>query len=216
MIVFKNWKRAVKPLNAKPPKPKLKIKQKREIPQEPQPLPSLDATVITDASWCPHTQAGGYGAWVSMKGGPICKAGGLRGLMQTSSHAELLAAMNGIWFAYKAGARNILLQTDNLEVVSIINGTSGIGSRRLCGIYLEALKQHFEGARVIARHVRGHTHSQNSRSFVQRWCDAQASIHMRRRRGEINPAVAVRDANRAAAKARREEKLRKEFTPCQQ
>lgn len=149
----------------------------------------LRATVITDASYCPKTRSAGYGAWITMDSGTsvplrIRKGGRLKGYPNNPAHAELLAALTGLWYAYKQGARILLLQTDNMEVVAVIKGRAGAPSNLLTMQYREALAEVFVGASISARHVKGHTTIQDARSYVNRWCDAQAGIHMRSLRSE--------------------------------
>lgn len=144
--------------------------------------PLCKATVITDASFCPTTRAAGFGAWVTLDnaGGPprrIKKGGRLNKPPQSSEGAEFYAAMNGIWYAYQAGARDILLQTDNMGVVSVINCTTVKSPLR--SVYADIRLAHFQGATIRAKHVKGHTNVQDARSFVNRWCDEVAGKHMR-------------------------------------
>jgi ribonuclease HI len=155
-------------------------------------LQPLKATVITDASYCHTTQAGGYGAWITMDSGTqvplrVRKGGRLKGYPSNPAHAELLAALNGMWFAYTRGARRLLLQTDNLAVVHIINGQVGPKQRSLRDEYVAAQATHFADAVIHARHVKGHSRTQDARSFVNRWCDHEAGVHMRALRAERTP-----------------------------
>lgn len=140
----------------------------------PPPKFHTRATVITDASWCPNTKAGGWATWVAMNKGRIKKAGLFKELADTPTQAELWAALNGVWFAVEAGATEVLVQTDCQGVVDQINKAQ-----------IPDLK-YFQGMTIIARHVRGHTKVQDARSFVNRWCDTEARIHMRKQRAYIN------------------------------
>lgn len=157
--------------------------------------PILRATVITDASYCPNTRSGAYGAWITMDSDGLTplrirKSGRLQGLPDHAAHAELLAALTGVWYAVQAGARIILLQTDNQQVVEILNGRGKIASNKLIRIYGMIKNEHFGDVKISARHVKGHTTKQDARSFVNRWCDEQAGIHMRALRMERDPGYA--------------------------
>lgn len=134
---------------------------------------SNTATVITDASWCPNTKAGGWASWVTMSCGRIKKAGLFKDLAATPTQAELWAALNGIWFAVEAGATEILIQTDCQGVVDQINKA-----------VIPDMK-HFTGITIVARHVKGHTEKEEARFYVNRWCDTEAKIHMRKQRANI-------------------------------
>lgn len=136
--------------------------------------PQISATVIADASWCPYTKAGGWACWISSSHFKVQKTGLFHKLASTPTEAEKWAALNGLWFAHEAGARNILIQTDCLHVVNLINNKG-----------LEDLDKFF-GATIYAKHVKGHTHRPEPRFWVNRWCDEQAKIEMRKQRGRIN------------------------------
>ena len=154
-------------------------------------------TIITDASFCHQTKAAGYGAWISTDGGiRIRKAGAIKGSPETSTEAEMKAALIGIWYAYAHGVRDMLVQTDCLTVVDIIRGYAPKGKHAhiLTQLYIAARVKYFPEAVLKAKHVKGHTNVQDARSFVNRWCDEQAGIAMRTERrnrgfcpGILNP-----------------------------
>ncbi|KHQ51138.1 reverse transcriptase-like protein [Mameliella alba] len=134
------------------------------------------ATVITDASFCDRTKAAGWAAWVRIDGmaEPIKRYGSFSDAVSTSSEAEKKAALNGIWIAAQYGATEILLQSDCLAVVHLIDGTTKKRApldqwHRWCasiGIL---------GLDLKSRHVRGHTSKKDARSHVNRWCDKHAN-----------------------------------------
>lgn len=135
----------------------------------------MRATVITDASWCPKTKAGGWAAWISGISKPaIKKSGEFQTHPTTSNHGEILAALNGIAVAYQRGARGILLQSDCLGVQSAMDKP----------IWKNARALHFPDAHVRYRHVKGHTSIGDARSYVNRWCDSEARTHMLSMRGK--------------------------------
>ena len=143
--------------------------------------PVARATVITDASFCPHTKSAGWAAWVTLNipGRPVERVkqyGAFQQRPKSSTEAELWAAWNGIWLAYRHGARHILCQTDCLAVVR--NPSSG----RRGMSYSEIKATHWPEAVVQFRHVKGHTNRDEPRFFVNRWCDEQAGRVMRKQR----------------------------------
>lgn len=140
----------------------------------------MRATVITDASFCSETKAGGWAAWIAYDRGPKGQhSGSFRSRPPNSGVAELQAALNGIWIAYQNGARDILIQTDCMAIVHAVQGSGGYASA-----YRLARVEHFPQAAVRAKHVKGHSQTSDARSWCNRWCDAQAKIHMRKQRGE--------------------------------
>lgn len=139
----------------------------------------MRATVITDASWCPDTKVGGWAAWISPDiGARVQKSGIFKQKVQNSSEAEIQAAINGCMIAYAMGARTILLQSDCLAISSAME-------KRPMWKKRQAL--HFPDAKIRYRHVKGHTSNSNSRSYVNRWCDAEARAHMRVARKGVTP-----------------------------
>ncbi len=140
------------------------------------------ATVITDASFCSRTNAGGWAAWIAYDGGAKGRHSGMfRSRPANSGIAELQAVLNGIWFAYQNGARDILVQTDCMPIVHAVQG---IGKGTYVSMYREAKAVHFPLAAVRAKHVRGHTAKDDSRSWCNRWADSAAKKQMRKQREE--------------------------------
>ena len=92
-----------------------------------------------------------------------------------SDLAEKKAAANGIWLAMKAGATVVLLQSDCMAVIDGINKNKEWWKRqrKLAGI---------SGVHVKAKHVKGHTETEDARSYVNRWCDMNARAAMREAR----------------------------------
>lgn len=148
----------------------------------------IPATVIADASFCPRTRAAGWAAWVTInlpeQTDPlrIKQYGAFYQPPKSSREAELWAVWNGIWIAYNNGARDILAQTDCLDVVR--NPSSG----RAGMSYSQVRKRYWPEARVRFRHVKGHTDSSvftGPRFYVNRWCDRHAGLVMRKQRQDI-------------------------------
>lgn len=141
------------------------------------------ATVITDASFCPKTKAAGWAAWVRIDGEaePVKRYGELKTPVDRAQHAELLAAVNGIWLAMKYGATEVLVQTDCLEVVHLLEGKTRKAS--LISRFTLALREAgVEHIMRSGRHVKGHTTVEDARSYVNRWCDEKAKSAMRKGR----------------------------------
>lgn len=142
----------------------------------------MRATVIADASFCSTTKAAGWAVWVAYDGGAKEKRSGVfRDRPPNSGIAELQAALNGIWLAYQHGARDILIQTDCESVVHAIKGANNAYG----ALWRDARDKYFPQAVIRARHVRGHTRVQDSRSWCNRWADAEAKRHMRTQREEL-------------------------------
>lgn len=141
----------------------------------------MRATVISDASYCPDTKAGGWAVWATLDGKERARqSGAFKTRPPSVNYAELWAACNGLVIARNMGAVEVLLQTDSLSVVQWINGTSRLSDGHAHAQAL--LKQHAEGLTVRAKHVKGHTTHNEPRFWCNRWCDLHAGKEMRKQR----------------------------------
>lgn len=144
------------------------------------------ATVITDASHCNMIHRAAWAAWVRVDGvpDPIKHAGMFKEPVVKSWEAEMLAAINGLWLAHRAGATDVLVQTDCMSVVDMLNRKTS--RSHLKRKFREALK--LAGVAHVkrsARHVRGHTTVEDARSHINRWCDEQARELLRLHRAAM-------------------------------
>lgn len=137
----------------------------------------MKATVIADASFCPETKAAGWAVWIAADNGKHKTSGRFKAQPISSGAAEVLAALNGIVLAYAMGARDILIQSDCIEVGSMV--TKGKWD------YAMIRSTRFPDAKVRYRHVKGHTKDEAARSWVNRWCDEEAKKHMKEQRREL-------------------------------
>jgi ribonuclease HI len=133
----------------------------------------MRATVITDASFCPRTGAGGWAAWIRFDDKRLVKrSGAFRDLAKHSTDAEFKAAVNGVLHAAAGGATTVLLQSDNQQVVQqfaqMVNAA---------GVPIPCV--------VKTRHVKGHDGGHTTRSWVNEWCDREAKVHMRAMRARL-------------------------------
>lgn len=143
----------------------------------------MRATVITDASHCPDTKVGGWAAWIRYDGdrGPTCRSGPLRGKIPNASHAEVRAALNGIWLAQTIGADRILLQTDCQTVLDLITGK--LKAPDLVALWAAAFERaDMKGLVIEGRHVKGHGPITDARTYINDWCDKFAKQHMKKAR----------------------------------
>ena len=144
------------------------------------------ATVITDASHCPHYDVGGFGAYVRIDGisDALKFSGPLKGPIGSSTFAEVRAALIGIWYAYRNGGTHILLQTDCMTLIHL--------RREQCksASLVELWRSAFDRpdmpdlSTVSARHVKGHGVIKDARTWVNAWCDDVAKQHMKKERGK--------------------------------
>ena len=153
----------------------------------------MRATVVTDASfWSARSGApgfGGWAAWVRVDDipQPIKGYGSIREPITNSSEAETCAALNGIFLARNRGALEILLRTDCMAVVHLIQGRVKAGS--LLRLWDRAMALPiYHGMELRVAHVGAHGNhdaSDSRAAWVNDWCDKHAGIAMRKaRKGE--------------------------------
>ena len=142
------------------------------------------ATVITDASHCPHYDVGGFGAYIRVDGrkDAIKETGPLQGPIGSSTYAEIRAALIGIWFAARAGATHVLLQTDCMTLIHLKHGHCK--NPALVKLWRDAfLRDDMPDLNnVSTRHVKGHGIIKDARTWVNAWCDDAAKSHMKQER----------------------------------
>lgn len=134
----------------------------------------MRATVITDASFCARTQAGGWAAWIRFENNLLIRLSAeFRERPADSTEAEAKAALNGVVRAQREGATQVLLQTDCMAVVTGLS----LWAKRL-GVPIHC--------RVTSRHIKGHNGGRTARSWVNEWCDREAKKHMRAMRDRVD------------------------------
>lgn len=141
----------------------------------------MRATVITDASFCNATKKAGWAAWIVIDGVRHKKYGAFKNKVDRSDLAELYAAWNGIFIARQLGATSILLQTDCRAAIQLLSG--GVSDRQKRYMKRLRKKKQLDMSGVTFKHVKGHTDTNDARSYVNRWCDEMAKTAMREVRG---------------------------------
>ncbi|MGK9084882.1 hypothetical protein KXR64_16975 [Brucella intermedia] len=163
-------------------------------------------TLFVDASHCPSTKVGGWGAWAKQAGWPNGKlfGGAFKGAIPNSAEAELCAIANAMQSLDCHGLLGdgvkVLVQSDCLRALGLI--ASAVSSCEVnnhpdgCPIQkstatkpttLEAKALAVinalvpENQRLGLRHVRGHK-AGKGRSWVNRQCDSIAKGYMKQAR----------------------------------
>lgn len=141
-------------------------------------------TVITDASHCPATNAGGWACWITASqrqgkhtyGEPVRfkRYGAFKDLVESAHEAEIKAILNGCTLAVNNFA------PECIHVVSdCISAMDYLQKKPQWKAKLAAI---VGPAQVTFKHVKAHTKVQDPRSFVNRWCDEKAKEAMKERR----------------------------------
>jgi ribonuclease HI len=146
-------------------------------------------TIFTDASFCPHTFAAGWAAWIKYGEGKTLRLSDeFKINITNSSDAEIGAAVNALCAAttrLKLGSHDkIILQTDCLTVIAALDFRFKIdgGPRGFAGKCRGILNKRFEALgrpHIDIRHVKGHRGNADKRAAVNTYCDREARRHMR-------------------------------------
>ncbi len=175
-------------------------------------LPTLEnalITVFSDASFCPETNAAGWGAWFKADGMPqgVYDSGSVPVLCASSHDAEfwgialilskIAKALNG------RKPKAIILQCDNINALAWVrqflrnaapvgqrHGTHDIppASSKIPGSMLpaiELLRELNPEVLVWLKHVKAHQRGATARSHVNERCDKLAYYQMDRKRDEL-------------------------------
>lgn len=165
------------------------------------PLPGgLLTTLFVDASWCPEARVGGWGAWAKndrMARG-IKYRGAFRELLRSSNEAELLGAANALACCLRdkvvlPGDR-VLFQVDNQHALRVITGEGqpAPGLEMLGRKFFRAKASEL-GLVYFAKHVKGHSGEEDTRSDVNRCVDGLARGMMEQLRAHVSTGRAVGD-----------------------
>ncbi|WAX22399.1 RNaseH [Pseudomonas phage MiCath] len=148
-------------------------------------------TIICDASWCPDTGAGGYGYWIASGRGKRGGGGRLRNPTVGSNVAEMYAACNSLFIAWRVGlvvtGDEVLIQTDSMATIQAFLGLRVNllpQEEEACNQLRNLTKQ--IGITVRWRHVKGHTSTRDARSATNRMCDKRAKEYMKMMRSQIH------------------------------
>ncbi|HUB45479.1 MAG TPA: RNase H family protein [Acetobacteraceae bacterium] len=157
-------------------------------------------TLFTDASYCDRLRIGAYAAWAKADGRTVRHSGVLRQAVTSSSLAETMALVNGIFVALAAMrppvASKIIAQTDCLTAIHALTGmlrkaTTIKQYETVVTAYRDKIAA--TGINVEFRHVSGHKGTVTPRNAVNTWCDAECRRLLRAAR-----ATASKPADRAA------------------
>lgn len=148
-------------------------------------------TLITDASHCPNTLAGGYGVWVAGQRGKQAFGGAISGT-KDSSEIESKALCNGLYHGIKSGlicrGDTVLMQSDCDAALKLLACKRTPRESEFDILDWMADTTMKNGITLTFRHVKGHTNKKDSRSKAQDHCDKLAKKHMVSERKRLSGA----------------------------
>lgn len=147
-------------------------------------------TLITDASWCPDTNAAGFGGWCAGTMGSGKVGGAIVDLLPSSQVAETVAVCNAIWMSMNKGLlvadTDLLIQIDNLNVIKMFEGKrepSNKHERKALDWFKETVSK--QELRVRFRYIKSHNDAEETKYYCHNLCDKEAKSFMRHRRSQV-------------------------------
>lgn len=141
-------------------------------------------TINTDASFAYEKKLGAYAFWIVCNDFRIKKSGVLKGKCISSDEAEMKCILNAIYTLYKANKSisRIIINTDSRNSIMMLTSENKTPKTKLRYgdifiIYNKLLKKL---PYIEYRHVKAHTSVSDKRSFVNRWCDREAKINLKK------------------------------------
>lgn len=150
----------------------------------------MRVTIIADASFCPETQAAGYGFWIACERGKKGGGGEMKDLLSSNIAAEMQAAVNALHIAIRCelvkAADEVLIQTDCMAAIDAFEG-----KRRNLAPHEKVAVDVMHRLRIqhclslVFRHVKGHSGRKEARYVTNHMCDKRAKEAMRLARARI-------------------------------
>lgn len=149
----------------------------------------MNVTLMTDASHCAETGAGGFGFWCVSNRGKLAGGKPFQGKIKDSYEAEMKAVANALNIGIRSGiiasGDKVLIQLDNAGVIQCITK-----KKKPRADVKHVLEYIFEYARdflieIECRHVKGHSKKTESRYVSNKHCDRIAKHNMKLARKEM-------------------------------
>lgn len=168
----------------------MRLDQKSTATQPTRGISGMRVTLMTDASHCTQTGAGGFGFWCVSDRGKLAGGKPLSGVVKDAYQAEAKGVANSLVMGFRSGiiqgGDTVLVQLDNL---AFVRGLSGISRkiRKDIKVILEFISNFCteNNISIECRHVKGHSDKTDSRYASNKHCDRIAKEQMRIARKEL-------------------------------
>lgn len=172
-------------------------------------------TVFSDASWCPKTKAGGWGAWAKSERVQwgVQFSGAFRRLANGSNEAEIMAAACALASTLRSeiavAGDTILFEIDNEHALRLVLHDAPTGRLPRTNLEKEAIEvllalKTRHGLVFKTRHVKGHSGGERRDRFgVNELCDRLAKKHMLEARQRTEAQRPLEEAQRPKRRRRR-------------
>jgi ribonuclease HI len=144
-------------------------------------------TINTDASFHPILKYGAYAFWAICNDFKITKSGVFRKKCQTPDDAEAKCIINALTVILKShkGISKIIINTDSLNAIAYLTKDTFHISKY--GLSLSKMRQFQQCLTILPinktkieyRHVKAHSGINDTRSYVNEWCDYEAKKQLR-------------------------------------
>lgn len=144
-------------------------------------------TINTDASFHPTLKWGAYAFWAVSDRFKIQKYGSFRGKCKNPTDAETKCIINSIKVTLSADRdiSRLIINTDSLNSIAILQNDRGHIKRYglqfgslLRREFNKIVESYPKDIKIEFRHVKAHSGVDDSRSFVNEWCDTNAKREM--------------------------------------
>lgn len=144
-------------------------------------------TINTDASFHPQLKYGAYAFWAICNDWKITKSGVFRKKCIDPDDAEAKCILNALTVVLKAhkGITKIIINTDSLNATAYLkNDKKHVQKYRLSmsklrqfrTLYIDLIRN--KKIDIEFRHVKAHSGTNDARSYVNEWCDAESKRRM--------------------------------------
>jgi ribonuclease HI len=150
-------------------------------------------TIMSDASVCPHTSAGGWGIWIISNRGHFQGSGAYKKLTPDVAEAEAKALYNAVFLSFQYGLSQkgdkLILQIDNKFFIEACSGTFHGGNKHLKD-FAKKFKKMIKDkeCEYEIRYVQAHNPNKAGRNYVNEICDQLAKSAMRKQRKLLRAA----------------------------
>jgi len=142
-------------------------------------------TITTDASYYHDHKIGGYAFWITSNMGRLRYSNAFSVTINSPHDAEFKCIINALHFLKKTGweVTRLVINTDSQTTIDHIEKIPPIKVRKTKKLpqhaidninYYKAIISHLKSPVVSLRHVKGHTHTNTTRNWVNQWCDDNA------------------------------------------
>lgn len=140
----------------------------------------MKGILYSDASWCPMSDAGGWGIWLEIEGRdePIKKGGQLKERIKSSTEAEMRAMLNGLVIARRFGVKRALCRVDNMNIVRAVLQEGRGRYKKIVAYHFERLGLTDGLDELRIAYIPAHTGSQKPEHVAHDWCDEMARRSM--------------------------------------